>query len=102
MSQPKRERFQVHLDPGVAAALTAPPGGSKLHSDNGLVKITVRLPSDLTEQIKTEAYALTHHKRRGFQDLVAIFLGSGLRAYQRGDLEVDLAEKVVEDRIVAK
>jgi hypothetical protein len=48
------------------------------------------------------ARALTHHKRRGFQDLVAIFLDYGLRAYRRGELEVTLTEKVVDYQIMAK
>jgi len=98
-----RERLQVDLDPSVAEALAAPPGRrSKLHSNNHLLKVTVRLPEDLVAQIKAEAYALTHHKRRGFQDLIEIFLRHGLQAYQNGELEVTLAERIVEYRIVAK
>jgi hypothetical protein len=37
-----------------------------------------------------------------FQDLVAIFLDYGLKAYQRGELEVSLSERVVDYQITAK
>jgi len=93
---------RVDLDPSVARALTGPPAGRGGLKRNNLVKTTVRLPAHLVDAIKAEAYALTHHKRRGFQDLMAIFLGHGLRAYRSGELEVTLAEKVVDYQIVTK
>jgi hypothetical protein len=101
MSKDKK-RVHIDLDPNVARALTSPPAGSGKVKKSDLVKTTVRLPAHLVDAVKAEAYALTHHKRRGFQDLVAIFLDYGLKAYQRGELEVTLAEKVVDYQIVTK
>jgi hypothetical protein len=97
-----KQRVQIDLDASVARALTSPPGGRGGIKKNDLVKTTVRLPAHLVDAVKAEAYALTHHKRRGFQDLMAIFLDYGLKAYQRGELEVTLAEKVVDYQIIAK
>ena len=94
--------MQIDLDASVARALTSPPTGRGGIKNGGLIKTTVRLPAHLVDAIKAEAYALTHHKRRGFQDLMAIFLDYGLKAYQRGELEVTLAEKVVDYQIMAK
>ena len=94
--------MQIDLDASVARALTSPPGSRGGIKKNDLVKTTVRLPAYLVDAVKAEAYALTHHKRRGFQDLMAIFLDYGLKAYQRGELEVTLAEKVVDYQIVTK
>jgi hypothetical protein len=101
MSKPK-QRVQIDLDASVARALTSPPAGRGGVKTSDLAKTTVRLPAHLVDAVKAEAYALTHHKRRGFQDLVAIFLDYGLEAYQRGELEVTLSEKVVDYQIVAK
>ena len=86
--------------PDVAAVLakTARLGGGK----PDVVRINVRLPADLVGQIKGEAYAWTHHRRRGFQDLVEMFLRYGLEAYQTGGLKVELAERVEKTRIVRK
>jgi hypothetical protein len=95
----QRKRYKP-LDRSVAEALAAPPGGTKTNGD--LVKITVRVPASLAAAIQSEAYALTHHKRRGFQDLVTIFLHYGLEAYRKGNLEVELASRIVEYRIVSK
>jgi hypothetical protein len=97
-----KQRVQIDLDASVARALTSPPGGRGGIKKSDLVKTTVRLPAHLVDAIKAEAYALTHHRRRGFQDLMAIFLDYGLKAYQRGELEVTLAEKVVDYQIIAK
>jgi hypothetical protein len=97
-----KQRVQIDLDASVARALTSPPTGNGKVGKHGLVRINVRIPADLKQQIQAEAYALTHHKRRGFQDLVAIFLDYGLKAYQSGELEVTLSEKVVDYQIVAK
>jgi hypothetical protein len=101
MSRDKK-RVHIDLDPNVTRALTSPPAGSGKIKKGDLVKTTVRLPAHLVDAVKAEAYALTHHKRRGFQDLVAIFLDYGLRAYRSGELEVTLAEKVVDYQIVTK
>jgi hypothetical protein len=97
-----KQRVQIDLDPSVARALTSPPMGAGGIKKNDLVKTTVRLPAHLVDAVKAEAYALTHHKRRGFQDLVAIFLDYGLKAYRSGKLEVTLTEKVVDYQIMAK
>ena len=97
-----RQRVQIDLDTSVARALTSPPMGRGGVKNGGLIKTTVRLPVTLVDAVKAEAYALTHHKRRGFQDLVAIFLNYGLKAYRSGELEVMLTEKVVDYQIVTK
>jgi hypothetical protein len=97
-----KQRVHIDLDPNVTRALTSPPSGNGKVGRHGLVRINVRIPADLKQQIQAEAYALTHHKRRGFQDLVAIFLDYGLKAYQCGELEVTLSKKVVDYQIVAK
>jgi hypothetical protein len=97
-----KQRVHIDLDPNVTRALTSPPAGNGRIGKHDLVRINVRIPSDLKQQIQAEAYALTHHKRRGFQDMVAIFLDHGLKAYQCGELEVTLTQKVVDYQIVIK
>ena len=101
---PSKQRIPVDLDPEVAKELVSPPRGSsdKVKKSDEWVKLTVRIPPDLKTRIRQEAYALTHHKRRGVQDLIVVFLRYALDAYERGELEVTLSEKVVSYGIVAK
>jgi hypothetical protein len=102
---PGKKRVPVDLDPGVTKELVGPPSGEKngrVKKTDEWTKLTVRVPADLKTRMMQEAYSLTHHKRRGFQDLVVIFLRYALDAYERGELEVTLSEKVVSYGIKAK
>ena len=65
-----------------------------------LKKVTIRLPANLVEDVKREAHRLTGHKRRGFQDFVAVLLRYGWNAYLDGELIVEMQPTVVQRRIV--
>ena len=86
--------------PDVAAVLAKT--ARLVQSESSVVKVTVRLPRDLVTVLKAEAHSLTNHQRRGFSDLLAVCARHGLEAYQAGDLEIAVAPRVVERRIVVE
>lgn len=88
------------VDPDVASHLERT---ARLRNNgSGLTKITVRLPTPLVEQLRQQAYQLTGHRRRGFQDLLAVCANHGLAAALDGDLTIELEPQATVLRIVAK
>ena len=49
-----KQRVQIDLDPNVTRALTSPPAGSGKVGKHDLVRINVRIPADLKQQIRSE------------------------------------------------